>query len=140
MKVIDLLNKMADGEDVPKQIIYEGQKLYFDNDFKDYFDEAYMTSLFRELISVVPLNYDIEIIEEDILTKKEKEYLNAVIKPFREEINYIQMGVDFCDDDYVYLSMSLPDGDQCSLPNFQKGTMYRGMELNKEYTLEELGL
>lgn len=26
------------------------------------------------------------------------------------------------------------------LPTFKAGTMYTGMELNKEYTLEELGL
>jgi len=27
-----------------------------------------------------------------------------------------------------------------SFPNFKKGTMYKGMEVYKEYSLEELGL
>lgn len=30
--------------------------------------------------------------------------------------------------------------DVITLPRFMKGTMYKGMKADKEYTLEELGL
>ena len=30
--------------------------------------------------------------------------------------------------------------DYCALPVFERGTMYKGMTSNADYTLEELGL
>ena len=73
-----------------------------------------------------------------ILTEKEKAYLSAVIKPFREEVEYVykiclEMG------QREYLEISLKNGI-ISFPFFTKGTMYKGMECDKEYTLKELGL
>lgn len=38
-----------------------------------------------------------------------------------------------------FLKIYLED-DNIPFPFFTKGTMYKGMELNKRYTLEELGL
>lgn len=76
----------------------------------------------------------------DILTDKEKDYLSAVIKPFREDIEYIEkFKSNYVGKEYIYIVMK-KDDDYCKLPRFFKGTMYRGMELNKRYTLEELGL
>ena len=40
---------------------------------------------------------------------------------------------------YEFIILNL-DNDGIFLPSFKKGKMYKGMELNKEYTLEELGL
>lgn len=74
------------------------------------------------------------------LTDKEKAYLSAVIKPFREDIEYIEkFKSNYVGKEYIYIVMK-KDDDYCKLPRFFKGTMYRGMELNKRYTLEELGL
>lgn len=75
----------------------------------------------------------------DILTDKEKAYLSAVIKPFREDVEYIEKINHSCLNDKQYLRIELP-GDYCTLPLFEKGTMYKGMEVNKRYTLKELGL
>lgn len=76
----------------------------------------------------------------DILTDKEKAYLSAVIKPFRKDIEYIEkFKSNYVGKEYIYIVMK-KDDDYCKLPRFFKGTMYRGMELNKRYTLEELGL
>lgn len=71
-----------------------------------------------------------------ILTEKEKAYLSAVIKPFREEVEYVykiysEIGKR------EYLEISLENG-VVSFPYFEKGTMYKGMEANRKYTLEEL--
>lgn len=80
------------------------------------------------------------IVEKEILDEKEKEYLSAVIRPFRDRIEYIKKvggNREFIEitinDKYFYF-------DHINLPYFKKGTMYKGMELNKKYTLKELDL
>lgn len=75
----------------------------------------------------------------NIFTEKEKAYLSAVIKPFRKRIKYIEK-IDHSNvNDDQYLCIAL-ENDRCVLPNFKKGTMYKGMRTGKRYTLEELGL
>lgn len=75
-----------------------------------------------------------------ILTEKEKAYLSAVIKPFREDIEYIEkFKSNYVGKEYIYIVMK-KDDDYCKLPRFFKGTMYKGMELNKRYTSQDLGL
>lgn len=74
----------------------------------------------------------------NILEEKEKEYLAAVIKPFREKVKYIQKCFDLGNEAYIYIYVK-----KCGsmiFPTFRKGTMYKGMEVNKRYTLEDLGL
>ena len=71
--------------------------------------------------------------------EKEKAYLSAVIKPFRERIKYIRKINHSSVNKDQFLCIVLVN-DRCGLPNFKKGTMYKGMELDKAYTLEELGL
>lgn len=73
-----------------------------------------------------------------ILTEKEKAYLSAVIKPFREKVEYVYK-ICLEIDKREYLEISLENG-VVSFPYFEKGTMYKGMEGNKQYTLKELGL
>ena len=76
----------------------------------------------------------------NILDDVEKAYLSAVIKPFRKDIEYIEkFKSNYVGKEYIYIVMK-KDDDYCKLPRFFKGTMYRGMELNKRYTLEDLGL
>ena len=73
-----------------------------------------------------------------ILDDVEKAYLSAVIKPFREKVEYVYK-ICLEIDKREYLEISLENG-VISFPCFEKGTMYKGMELSKPYTLEELGL
>lgn len=76
----------------------------------------------------------------DILTDEEKAYLSAVIKPFRKDVKYIVKFKRYSDQkEYIYMTMK-KDDDYCTLPIFEKETMYKGMEVDKKYTLEELGL
>ena len=77
--------------------------------------------------------------KEEILDEAEKEYLRAVIKPFREKYHtYITKQKIYAGDERVQIYFI--KYTVIKLPFFKAGTMYKGMELNKEYTLEELGL
>ena len=86
----------------------------------------------------------LEWLEEEykppILDDVEKAYLSAVIKPFRKRIEYIEKTDNYYVDGKQFLSIGLVTDDHCYLPFFKKGTMYKGMEANECYTLEELGL
>lgn len=73
---------------------------------------------------------------EEILDDKEKEYLRGVIKPFRNKVICIKKL--YCNT-HEYIRIELED-DFVSLHMFEKGTMYKNMKVNKEYTLKELGL
>ena len=75
---------------------------------------------------------------KEILDKEEKEYLRNVIKPFRNKVSYIARCSTF-ESDQQYISIKLSDDIIC-LPYFKKDTMYKGMEVERKYTLEELGL
>ena len=75
--------------------------------------------------------------KEQILDDVEKDYLSAVIKPFRKRIKYIEIR-KICSRQFVHIELS---GRDCmSFPNFKENTMYKGMEPNKHYSLDELGL
>ena len=74
-----------------------------------------------------------------ILTEKENAYLSAVIKPFRKDVECIEKLNPSCLNGKQYLRIELIN-DYFTLPIFAEGTMYQGMEANKRYTLEELGL
>ena len=82
-------------------------------------------------------------IHKSILTKGEKEYLSAVIKPFRDRILYIKKR-ETNQDEYIRVVLnyyaSEVDDEVILLPSFKKGTMYKGMKNEEEYTLEELEL
>ncbi len=71
-----------------------------------------------------------------ILTDKEKAYLSAVIKPFRVKVGYVKK-IDCGKREFLKIYL---EDDSIPFPFFTKGTMYTGMECEKDYTLEELGL
>ena len=75
------------------------------------------------------------IVEKEILDEKEKEYLSAVIRPFRDRIEYIKKMENIREYITIYLK-----NERLYFPYFDKGTMYKGMELDKKYTLKELDL
>lgn len=97
----------------------------------------------KDMYSDKFLDQEIEIEMPDILDEKEKEYLANVIKPFRDSVSYIKkVG---CVNNIYFISIKinskvLDSGEEYhSLPFFQN-KMYQGMEIDKEYTLEELDL
>lgn len=76
---------------------------------------------------------------KEILDKKEKEYLEAVVRPFKSKVKFIVKKIHSCYHGTEFLEISLGD-DSASLPDFEEGTMYKGMKQFKHYTLKELGL
>lgn len=84
---------------------------------------------------------------KEVLDEKEKDYLGKVIEPFKNGVKCI-VKKRMCDhshtlefiDIILYSSVTYDNEDKIPLPYFKKGKMYKGMKLDKEYTLKELGL
>ena len=77
-----------------------------------------------------------------ILTEKEKEYLSAVIKPFKNKVNYIVKQQGFKDSEKLSVEFIIiyVDDEKLILPSYDKGTLYKDMKLMEKYTIEDLGL
>ena len=80
---------------------------------------------------------------EPLLNDAERQYLEAVIRPFKDRA----IGVTKYKflNDYIWLYIDVAGVtestfDSFSLPAFRKDSAYLGMKFDKEYTLEELGL
>lgn len=74
---------------------------------------------------------------KDVLDKTERKYLKAVLSPFRNrDVRVIKARRGSFD----YLIIDFENGDNIAFPDFPRETMYNGMELYHEYTLEELGI
>lgn len=103
-----------------------------------YLDSKWLISiLFKELLTG---KVQIVKLPKQILDDKEREYLSNVIKPFRNSV----VAIIKCkyDDYYEFIQIEVNQEryEYVNLPNFKKDIMYKGMEIDKGYTLEELGL
>lgn len=78
MKIIDLLNKIANGEEVPKKIQVYSDIFVFDNSNNVYEHEETKTNLLSIYNGYI-LNYELRIIEEE---KKIPEKLTQFEAPF----------------------------------------------------------
>lgn len=108
---------------------------------KRYYDESEFrgSSLLEEL-----LLGKFEIIRRvnPILDNTEKIYLSNIIKPFKDQVIAIAKRPANYGE---FIDIMIDEGDigDCGniyLPYFKPGKMYKGMILDKGYTLEELGL
>ena len=73
----------------------------------------------------------------EILDYAEKKYLSEVIRPFRKEVIAIEKLETYTGEEYILI---LFKDDGMHFPSFKKGRMYSGLEPEKKYTPEELGL
>ena len=76
-----------------------------------------------------------------VLDDVEKEYLSYLIKPFRHRIKYFYKYP--CGNEYEAICVIMGTNDYSgylAFPKFKKDSMYKGMKLMREYTLDELGL
>lgn len=74
---------------------------------------------------------------EEILDETEKEYLKAVIRPFRDKVKRIIK--EECKNKQ-YIAIDIKDDSSIDLPVFDKDTMYKNMKAGYTYSLEKLGL
>lgn len=125
--------KLNDSDDYKYKITKDGMFMY-SGFASDWFSANHI------LLGVLIGKYDIK---KPILDDIERRYLSNFIKPFRDRVGVI---TKFNCGDYEKLMIEVKimnskyKYDGCCLPRFKNGTMYKGMELNKGYTLEELGL
>ena len=127
LRQIDISTKTEDGKILFFELKIRGKTIY---------QQIYPCGVFACDAMEGMIGWLEEEYKPKILTDKEKAYLSAVIKPFREEVETIEKA-SFEEDEQLQIS----DGDTVmAFPCFEKGTMYKGMEEYKYYTLEELGL
>lgn len=75
------------------------------------------------------------------LDKAERRYLRNFIRPFRDNVEYFSKCQDgSLDEEYIVIKFKNMNDSCILLPNFKKGTMYRGMKENVKYSVEVLGL
>lgn len=84
------------------------------------------------------------IYKESILDDVERVYLSNIIKPFRNNVYHI---VKWSNGNTENISISVKNNLNCdidydiiSLPAFEKGKMYKGMEADTRYSLDTLDL
>ena len=127
LRQIDISTKTKDGKILFFELKIRGKTIY---------QQIYPYGVFACEAMEGMIGWLEEEYVSEILTEKEKAYLSAVIKPFREEVETIEKAsFEECEQ------LQISDGDiVMAFPCFEKGTMYKGMEAYKEYILEELGL
>lgn len=85
------------------------------------------------------MNWLLEEYKEPILDNIEREYLSAVVKPFRKRIKSIKK--NYYPSNSAFISIEMDKCEHIFLPVFELNSgMYQRMEINKKYTLKELGL
>ncbi len=132
-----------------KKIIFNKTELWdllnhIDENLKHYYKQNDYRNERYDVVKITrPTSYTkIYDRKEDILDEKEKEYLSNVIRPFKNRIEYIKKDALLNGKKEViiinYTDSCYPN--KIYFPSFKKGTMYKNMEADKEYTLTELGL
>lgn len=78
-----------------------------------------------------------------LLTDEERKYLGNVIKPFRDNVLCIQKS-RYNGNEYIAIYYTEIENDECincvNLPAFRPGKHFSVLEIEKNYTVEELGL
>lgn len=85
------------------------------------------------------LYQEIEFDVKNILTNEEKEYLKVVLKPFKNDVLYICKTKPLPNNKKEFIRIELKN-DSMIFPNFTENTIYKGMKINKKYTLKDLDL
>ena len=98
----------------------------------------YDDSVGHDRLDVVKVYRLMQERKSEILTEKEKNYICNLIKPFLNEVVGI-VKYNYCNEE-EFISIKIKDDIEITLPNFEEGKYYKGMELDERYSLEELGI
>lgn len=131
LRQIDISTKTKDGKILFFELKIRGKTIY---------QQIYPCGVFACDAMEGMIGWLEEEYKPTILTDKEKAYLSAVIKPFREKVKCINKTYQDIINQITYIRIDMLNEDFASFPSFERETMYKGMEIEKGYTLEELGL
>lgn len=145
---LELVNKFtkADLKDGDKCTLKNGQVVFVDKTSKYCFENIdEQLKYFNDDVSIVkverPVKYE-TLFErkEEILDETEKRYLASVIRPFKNQVQYIVKYDNPLRTEKEHLRIKLINDEEMNFPDFKKDSMYKGMKEGKKYTLKKLGL
>lgn len=128
------LKKIVSGDKLYGNDLFTSLR-YYPEDLKDVDGEEK-----NDIVKVErPVKYETVFEREEVLDETEKKYLAEVIRPFRKRIQFIQKKKEITEIN-PYIRIVCEDNDKLVFPYITDNSMYKGMEVNKKYTLKELGL
>lgn len=100
------------------------------------------TAFSKTICNLLNGEYEVVKLPKSILTEQEKEYLAEIIKPFRDKVKFIGKITDNYKNTGAYWEWIRieTEEDNSSMQFFEVDLTCRGMELDRKYTIEELGL
>ena len=107
-----------------------------DEAFKDNYGGYYLGKIIKIEEPIYQTVYEAKV---EILDEVEKRYLGNFIRPFKDSVETIRR-LYSPTKEKDYIQVRYKDDRPTNLPYFESDTMYKKMEINKNYTLEELGL
>ena len=147
MNIIETLQALDKGKKVRLYGMPEGNYLYKQDDKIMGYVAKCNTSVEFWLTCPRLFRKDIAELYEPILDIEEKAYLEVVLRPFKDRVESVcKKVINSSVEGNIEFLTSVAESawrghkDYFSFPTFKAGTMYKGMELDKEYTLKELGL
>ena len=88
--------------------------------------------------------FDMKAVVHPVLKAREARYLENLLRPFEERVTSVSRETTEMAAGYEHLVVNTDDAVDgtraLSFPPFKAGKAYKGMELGKRYTLDELGL
>lgn len=142
-KVAELLGLELEEEFKIKNFEDHGRKykitkagiLYWTDDNRFWFSSSKLENLILGY-------YNIIRVPRPVLDEPEKRYLTNIIKPFKDQVIAIaKRSANYGE----FIDIMIDEGDigDCGniyLPYFKPNSMYKGMKVNREYTLDQLEL
>ena len=102
--------------------------------------EYWEKASFDTLCNLLNGKYEVIKLPKSILTKQERNYLLSIVKPFKEKVQHISK-LSSKDGESICIDIRYDwEEDSIMLPKFAAGTLYKGMEIGKEYSVKDLGL
>lgn len=136
----ELEKKILDATDPKYKYILRTNEgnLYLEVEDGDRFFTMNSFRIYNHMFKDVKNGADKICFRKPILDDAERKYLKAVCKPFHQHILYIKKvghngGLE-------YIKAKMESDDVMTLPDFKAGKMYIGMESDKEYHLDDLGI
>lgn len=105
--------------------------------------ERWDFAIYETFLNLLSGKYRVVVLSKQplpILTEQERNYLSSVVRPFREKILHISK-LSSKDGESICIDIRYDwEEDSIMLPKFAAGTLYKGMEIGKEYSIKELSL